>query len=75
MATMVTIVATVILVQAVVAKMKDGGQSWSENQTTMRNIVDIQARDIQYTLPMVRGRAPMKLTTKPTTPKTMVQVP
>lgn len=31
--------------------------------------------DIQNTLPDVRGRAPMKLTIKPTTPKTMVQVP
>lgn len=33
------------------------------------------AIDIQYTFPIVRGKAPMKLTTNPTTPKTMVQVP
>jgi hypothetical protein len=33
------------------------------------------AIDIQYTLPIVRGKAPMKLTTNPTTPKTIVQVP
>lgn len=47
--------------------------SFCRVQSSYRGI--IQITDMMYTLPIVRGRAPRKLTIKPTTPKTMLQVP
>jgi hypothetical protein len=48
-----------------------------ETMVTMVAIKILRAEivDIQNTFSAVRGRAPRKLTIKPTTPNTMVQVP